>query len=106
MPTNSTRSPRAMTSRMPLFFAARSAALLGLANDVAAGLFVRFELDEVLLFRILEQIGEGLVAIVGLFESRMPALQRLLDHRAPDLLLRAALRGERLERAEHQVEPF
>src|SRR5262245_51432429 len=104
MPTKSTRKPGAMTSRMPLSFAARSCALLGRPDDVAARFLVRLELDEVLLFRILEKIGESLVAVVGLVEAGIAAFQRLLDHRAPDLLLGAALRGQRFQGAEHQVE--
>src|SRR6185295_19570201 len=104
MPTKSTRRPGAMTSRMPLFFEASSSALLGRPYDVAARLFVRLELDEVLLFRILEEVGESLVAIVGLVEPGIAAFQRLLHHRSPDLLLGAALGDERLERAQHQVE--
>src|SRR5678815_5266832 len=93
MPTKSTRRPGAMTSRMPLSFAARSSTLLGRADDVAAGLFVGLELDEVFLLRILEKVREGLVAVVGLIETRVPALERLLHHRSPNLLLRAALSG-------------
>src|SRR6266850_6413110 len=108
MPTKSTRNRGAMTSRMPLFFAARSSALLGRGagplggrDHVAPGLFIGVELDEAFRFRFLEEVGERTEAIVRLVEARIAALQRLLDHRAPDLFLRPALRGERLERAEH-----
>src|SRR5688572_16991377 len=109
MPTNSTLSCGAMTSRMPLFAArARSAEsglpLLGRLDHVAAGFLVGFELDETLLFGFLEEIGEGTEAIVRLVEARVSALQRLLHHRAPDALVGVALGHERLERAEHQVE--
>src|SRR5215471_3349323 len=111
MPTNSTRNCGPMTSRMPLFFEARSSALLGRRaeplggrNNVAAGLFIRLELDEVSFFRILEKVGERLVAVVGLVEARIAALERLLHHRAPDLFLRAAFGEQRLERAEHEVD--
>src|SRR6185503_14497375 len=104
MPTNRTFSPGAMTSRMPLSLDPRSSARLGRPDDVAAGFLVRLELDEILLFRILEKVGERLVAIVGLVEARIAALQRLLHHRAPDFFLRAALGDERFQGAEHQVE--
>src|SRR3954467_530856 len=106
MPTNSTRRPGAMTSAMPLSLAARRSALLGRADDVPAGFLVGFELDEITLFRILEEVRESLVAVVGLVEAWVPALERLLDHRAPDLFLRAALRHEGFERADHEVDPF
>src|SRR5882724_8740823 len=111
MPTKRTRRPGAMTSRMLLFLAASSSARLGRVDealggpdDVAARLFVGLELDEVFLFRILEEIRESLVAVVGLVEAGVPALARLLHHRAPDLLFRAALGGQGLEGTEHQVD--
>src|SRR6185436_1958428 len=111
MPTNSTRRPGAMTSRMLLFLEARSCALLGRreetlsgSDDVAARFLVRVELDEAFLFCFLEKVGEGTEAIVGLVETRVAALERLLDHRAPDLFLGAALGHQRLQRAEHQIE--
>src|SRR5688572_15937220 len=94
MPMNSTRRPGAMTSRMPLS---------GGADDVAAGLAVLLELDEALLLGLLEEIGERAEAIVRFIEAGVAPLERLLDHRAPDLLVGAALGGERLERAEHQL---
>src|SRR3954463_14284104 len=110
MPTKRSRKPGAMTSAIPRPCArARSAApgrpasLRG-PDDVAAGLAVLLELDEALLFRVLEEIREGLVAIVGLVESRVAPLERLLDHRAPDLLVRAALGDQGFQRAEHHVE--
>src|SRR5260221_12125219 len=104
MPTKRTRNPGAMTSRMPLFWAARSSARLGGLDDVAPGLLVGVERDEALFLGFLEEVGEGTETIVRLVESRVAALERLLDHRAPDLLLGAALGGQRFERAEHQVE--
>src|SRR5688572_30134167 len=107
MPTNSTLSCGAMTSRIPLFAAASRSALLGGRLDhVAAGFLVGFELDEALLLGFLEEIGEGTEAIVRLVEPRVPALERLLHHRAPDALVRVALRHQRLERPEHQIEGF
>src|SRR5688572_31209215 len=105
MPTNSTRSPGAMTSRMPRSAAARSCALLGGGADkVAAGLLVWLKLDQVLALGLLEQVGKGAEAVVGLVEAGLAALERLLDHRAPDLLALAALGDERVQRLDHQVE--
>src|SRR5262245_14718410 len=106
MPTNSTLRPGAMTSRIPLSAAAESSPELGRAKDVAARLLVRIKLDEAPLLRFLQQVGERAEAIIGFVEARMPALERLLHHRAPDLLFRATLRGQGLERAEQQVEGF
>src|SRR6185503_12195977 len=104
MPQKSTLSPGAMTSRSVLPRAFWSSAALGRPDDVAAGLLVRLELDEAALLRFLEEVREGLEAIVGLVESGFAALERLLDHRAPDFLALAALGDERVERLEHQVE--
>src|SRR5262245_50125089 len=106
MPTKSTFSPGAMTSRRPLLAAANSSAGLGRADDVAARLFVRLKPDQSPLARFLEQVGKRPVAVVGLVEARIAALQRLLDHRAPDLLVRAALGDQCLQRAEEDIESF
>src|SRR6267142_1925770 len=106
MPQKSTLSPGAMTSRSVFARAAASSEALGRADDVAAGLLVRLELDETALLRLLEEIGEGLEAIVGLVEPGFAALERLLDHRAPDLLALAALGDQRLQRLEKEVEGF
>src|SRR6185436_10519211 len=104
MPTNRTSRRGAMTSRMPLPAAAASSAELGRPQDVAARLLVRLKLDQSLVARLLEQVGERAVAVVGLVEAGVAALERLLDHRAPDLLVGAALGDQRLQRAEQEVE--
>src|SRR3989337_714151 len=105
MPTKSTRRPGAMTSRMPPPAAARSCALLGGgADEVAAGLLVGLKRDQLLALGFLEEIGKGAEAVVGLVEAGLAALERLLDHRAPDLLALAALGDERVQRLDHQVE--
>src|SRR3954466_4116613 len=106
MPTKRTRRPGPMTSRMPLSLQARSSARLGGRKDVAAGPLVGGELDEAFSSGFFEEIGEGTEAIVRLVEAGIAALERLLHHRAPDLLLGAALGGERFQRAEHLVEGF
>src|SRR6185503_16748002 len=98
MPQNRTLSPGAITSRSFLLRAASSSAGLGRPEKVAARLFVGLEPDEAALFRVLEEVGEGLEAIVGLVETGLPALERLLDHRAPDLLAFAALRDQGIQR--------
>src|SRR6185436_16002097 len=78
----------------------------GWLDDEAARLAVRLKLDEALLLRFPEQIGERAEAVIGLVESGITAFERLLHHRAPDLLVRPALGDQRLERAEHDVESF
>src|SRR5688572_21324399 len=100
MPQKRTFRPGAITSRRPLPAAASSSALLGRLDDVAAGFLVGFELDEAFLLGFLEEIGEGTEAIVRLVESRVPALERLLHHRAPDALVGVALGHQRFQRAE------
>src|SRR5688572_12126835 len=104
MPQNSTFRSGAMTSRRPLPAAASRSALLGWAQGVAARLLVRLKLDQPLLSGLLEQIGKRSESVVGLVEAGIPALERLLDHRAPDLLVRAALGQQRLQGAEQQIE--
>src|SRR5258708_5730001 len=104
MPTKRTRRPGAITSRILLFFEARSSALLGGPDNVAARLLVGVELDEPFFTGFLEEVGERREAIVGVVEAGVTALQGLLHHRSRDLLLGAALRHERFQRTEHQVE--
>src|SRR5687768_3867682 len=104
MPQNSTFSPGPMTSRRPLPAAAARSALLGRADEIAARFFVRLKLDQAFLRRLFQQVREGAEAVIALVESRVAALERLLDHRAPDALVRVAFRHQRLERAEHQIE--
>src|SRR5687768_9831532 len=104
MPTKRTFKPGAMTSRMPLFAAAARSAALGRLDDVAARLLVRLKLDQSLLARLLKEVGKGAESVVGLVETRVPALERLLHHRAPDPLFRAAFRGQGFQGAEHEVE--
>src|ERR1041384_3033928 len=104
MPQNSTSRPGPMTSRSFLPRAAARSAALGRANEIAAGLLVRGELDEVPLLRFFEEVRECLEPIVGLVESRFAALERLLDHRTPDLLALAALGDEGLQRLDDEIE--
>src|ERR1051325_5661023 len=108
MPTKSTRSRGAITSRMPLPAAAATSAGLGLcgADEVAARLLIRVELHQPFRRCLLEQIRERAKAIVRLVEAGLAALESLLDHRAPDALVLAALGDERVERLEHELERF
>src|SRR5258706_4744064 len=106
MPTKSTLSRGATTSRRALLSAASSSARLGRPDDVAARLLIEIELDQPFGAGVLEQVGKAAVAVVGLVEAGLPALERLLDHRAPDLLARAALRAQRLQGLGHEVESF
>src|SRR5436190_15943649 len=104
MPQSSTFSPGAITSRSVFARADSRSAALGRSNEVAARLLVGLELDETAFFRLLEEVGEGLEPIVGLIETGPPALERLLDHRAPDVLALAALGDQRLQRLEKKIE--
>src|SRR3954468_21417600 len=106
MPTNSTLRCGAITSRSLLLRERSRAARSGRAEDVAARLFVRLKLDQPLLTGFFQQIGECAIAVVRLVEAGIAALERLLHHRAPDLLVGAALGDQRLERAEEEVVGF
>src|SRR5919201_547591 len=108
MPTKSTRSRGAMTSRMPLPAAAATSAEVGLrgADEVAARLLIRVELHQPFRGCLLQQIRERAEAVVRLVEAGLPALERLLDHRAPHALVLAALGDERVEGLEHELERF
>src|SRR6185295_9487607 len=106
MPQNTTRRPGARRSRRRWPRAAARSAALGRPDEIAARLLVGLERDERPLFSFLEEIGEGLEPIVGLVEAGLAALERLLDHRTPDLLALAALGDQRLQRLEKEVEGF
>ncbi len=75
-------------------------------DDVAARLLVALERDGAALLRRFQQRVERTKAVIGLVEPGLAALQRLLDHRAPDLFLAAALGGERFERLRDQLDRF
>src|SRR6266436_1248393 len=110
MPRNATtrgrwwRTLRARRARPATNSAGASSSALGRAYEVAARFLVGLKLDEPPFFRFLEEVGEGLEPIVGLVESGLAALERLLDHRAPDSLALAALGDERLQGLEEEVE--
>ena len=80
--------------------------VLGGAHDIAAGLLVALELEQTRAPGFLQQVAESAEAVVGLVEAGHAALERLLDHRAPDLLFLAALGDQRLERRQDQVDRF
>ena len=76
------------------------------ADRVAARLVVGFELDEVAFLRLQQEVVERAEAVIRFVEARLAALQRLLDHRAPDLFLGAAFVGQRFDRFDDEVERF
>src|SRR6185295_15411002 len=108
MPQKSTFRSGAMTSSSVFARAASSCCCVGLSwpDDVAAGLLVRVELDEAFLFGILEQVGEGAEAVIRLVEAGFAPLQRLLDHRAPEALVLAALGDERVYCLHQEIKPL
>src|SRR5688572_31673503 len=73
-------------------------------DDDAARLLVVLELEELARFGLVQQLAERAEAVVGLVEAGLPALERLLHHRPPDLFLGAALLDQRLHGLQHQVE--
>ena len=85
---------------MRLFF------LVEAPDDIAAGLFVGFQVHEAAGSRFLEEAVEGTKAIVRFVKARAAALEGLLDHRAPNLLLRTTFFGQRFERLHDEVERF
>src|SRR5215469_17438188 len=91
-------SPVAMLACPSWTLPLRSLVVLRQAHDVAARLLVALERERPAVLTFLEQGIERAEAIVRLVEPGLAALQRLLDHRAPDLLVPAALGDERFER--------
>src|SRR6266545_2654492 len=71
-------------------------------DDVGPRALVFLQLQDALALGVLEQLGEGAVAVVALVERGLLALHRLLDHRAPEDLLVVA--QERLDRLDEQAE--
>src|SRR6266850_3144715 len=106
MPTNSTQRPGPITSRRLLLRELSRVAVSGRAENVPARLLVRLKLDERLLLGFLEELGEAAEAVIGFVEAGLAALERLLNHRAPDALALAALGDERVQRFDQQIEAF
>src|SRR5262245_34189998 len=102
--SSTTSNPRDVMSEVLIPAIPFDSARGGTRDDVAAGLRVEFEVDQLAVARLLEQVTEGLEAVVALVEPRFAPLQRLLDHRAPDLLLRVALGEEVLGRLHHELD--
>src|SRR6186713_738826 len=75
-------------------------------NDVAAGLRVELQLDQLAVARFLEEGAEALEAVIALVEPGLAALQGLLDHRSPDFLFLVALGEEILGSLHHELAPF
>src|SRR5207253_7494060 len=78
----------------------------GTANHIAARLVIALEGDQAALGGLLEQLVERAEAVVALVESRAAALQRLLDHRTPDLVLCTPLGEQGVDGGEYEVERF
>src|SRR3954468_9353756 len=108
MPQKSTFRPGPMTSRSVFARAASSCGAVGLSwpDEIAAGLLVRLELDEAFLLGIFQEVGKGAEPVVRLVEAGFAPLERLLDHRAPDVLAGAALSDERVEAVEQDMDLF
>src|SRR5262245_30976008 len=67
-------------------------------HPVAARFFVTLQRQRAFALGCFEHLVERAKAEVALAELRPAALEGLLDHRAPDLLLGTALGGQRLDR--------
>src|SRR4249920_3516244 len=68
------------------------------AHDITAGLLVPLEREHAAPLGFLEQSVERAESIIRLGEAGFAPLQRLLDHRPPDLFFRPALGEQRLYR--------
>src|ERR1700677_823778 len=71
---------------------------------VTAGFLVRPQREEPAFLRIGQEVVERAEAVKALVESGLAAFDGLLDHRAPDGLVFAALLGHRVQRLDHQIE--
>src|SRR5262245_26971790 len=92
--------------RPSILLSGSSSAFRHAPDDVAAGLLIGFEFDQLVFLRVLQQIAESAEAIVGFVEAGIAALECLLDHRAPDLFVLIALARQGLDRVEHEIERF
>src|SRR5690554_4701658 len=84
------------------FFAPRSGLGTESEDEIPTGLIVLFEFEEPSFFGIFEQIIKAAVSVEGLGEVRFLALDRLLDHRTPEVLVPLAEKG--LGRFQDEVE--
>src|SRR5579872_3099353 len=73
-------------------------------DDIAAGLLVVLQRQQPFRLGGFQQFAEAVEAVIGLVESRFAALQRLLDHGPPDLVLLAPVLEQVLYRLHHQVQ--
>src|SRR5689334_14795874 len=83
-----------------------SAALAGQVDDMTAGALVVLQRQQAAALGVFQQLAERVIAVVALAKAGLPALDRLLDHRAPHALLLAAVALQRLHRLDHQLERF
>src|SRR4030095_10879492 len=89
---------------MPVIGLPRSRAVAGQAYPVIRRVFVALELDASARRGLFEQPRERPESIIRLVESRVAALQRLLHHRAPDLVFFTPFGDERLDRVRHEID--
>ncbi|OPZ04622.1 MAG: hypothetical protein BWZ09_01666 [Alphaproteobacteria bacterium ADurb.BinA305] len=74
------------------------------AGDEDARLLVAAEFQQAARLRFLEQVAEGAEAEVALVEIGLAALDRLLEHRGPDLAALAAFGEQRVEGLDGNVD--
>src|SRR6266568_5743727 len=74
------------------------------ADGVAAGLLVGLQFYQTALLRFEQQIVEGLESVSALVEAGIPALDGLLDHRTPNVLVLVPLAGDCFHRLGHEFE--
>src|SRR5665213_4191236 len=74
------------------------------AHAITARLVVTLEQQKARCASVLEQVVERAIAVERLVESGLAALERLLDHRSPDLVVLAALGDQRLDGFHHLVD--
>src|SRR6185295_8268123 len=86
--------------------ASRSFLVRGAPHDIAAGLFVALESKATRLFGRLEHAVERAEAVIRFVEAGTHALDGLLDHRSPDLVVAAPLGYQRLDGADDDVDRF
>src|SRR6516164_5951455 len=73
-------------------------------DEIAPRLLVTLEAEASAALGLFEHSVERSEPVIGLVESRLAALQRLLDHRTPHLLLITALGDQGLDGSDDQVE--
>ena len=73
-------------------------------DDIAAGAFVPFQLQQTAALPVFQQLAEGPKAVIGFVEAGFAPFQGLFDHRTPDLVRFTALGDQRLDGCDDQVD--